>query len=381
MSGMAGKVRRSADDNEFDLANFTREKCMQLCREAFTEPFQLPKMIKITFVLGGGKEVRQKYRDELVREFCESLNAVGFIEDNAADKDLSAAGKYKYQHDTSKNLKFVHVFPKVEIPAAKDGDEEAEEAPARPRDPSTVLAECGFADFRRMVNDRVVTYTTRRRLLDQLKARSSKMEECEQKLIARQEMNDEEQDIYNYSTEIAEKVKHLAGELQSMVDAGRLTRVEQQAVVEQLGAKLKTLDAELAKAAADGKAKAVAKMEEAKEKLKSTLEAATSASPLPEPAVRYANELRTLKAKLAGIARLEKECNGKFTIDQLKVIGEKTEMQEAFDEYKSRCRIWLETDEELAARLEQCLRVAAPKAKSRPVTPSDGFSTVGKKKR
>jgi hypothetical protein len=55
-----------------------------------------------TFVVGGGKKVRSKYREQLPKEFIEALRAVGYIEDRGASACKECQKMYKYQHDTDK---------------------------------------------------------------------------------------------------------------------------------------------------------------------------------------------------------------------------------------------------------------------------------------
>jgi hypothetical protein len=55
-----------------------------------------------TFVVGGGKKVRSKYREQLPKEFIEALRAVGYIEDRGASACKECQRMYKYQHDTDK---------------------------------------------------------------------------------------------------------------------------------------------------------------------------------------------------------------------------------------------------------------------------------------
>jgi hypothetical protein len=43
--------------------------------------------------------------------YREALRTVGFEEDRGASAVMECAGTYKYQHDTDKDLKFIHVFP------------------------------------------------------------------------------------------------------------------------------------------------------------------------------------------------------------------------------------------------------------------------------
>ena len=50
-----------------------------------------------------------------------ALRDTGYSEDRGASVSFLCAGSFKYQHDTGKNLKFVHVFPK-----AKEGGGEEE---------------------------------------------------------------------------------------------------------------------------------------------------------------------------------------------------------------------------------------------------------------
>ena len=62
----------------------------------------------------------------------EALRAIGFEEDRGACNVMECAGQFKYQHDTDKDLKFIHVFPRIDTAAAAaaaaaDEDEEDEE--------------------------------------------------------------------------------------------------------------------------------------------------------------------------------------------------------------------------------------------------------------
>ena len=47
----------------------------------------------------------------------EALRGIGFEEDRGASAIMACQGMFKYQHDTDKDLKFIHVFPKARHPA------------------------------------------------------------------------------------------------------------------------------------------------------------------------------------------------------------------------------------------------------------------------
>mmetsp|Transcript_43669 Transcript_43669/g.76553 ORF Transcript_43669/g.76553 Transcript_43669/m.76553 type:complete len:395 (-) Transcript_43669:47-1231(-) len=390
-SGLARKVRTSTESDEFDLGGHTKDQCEALAKAAFTEPLPLKQMVRISFVVGAGKLSRQKYRDDLPRDFCGALESIGFNDDKAASCELSSAGSYKFQHDTSKNLKFVHVFPRVAPPAAEEG-EEAAEGPAENvrRDPADVLAECDMATFRRMVDNNVQGYALKRRVLDALKSRLASLEAAEQKLIARELLGEEEQRLYDtLSAEgLKEKAQILTRELQAHIDAAELTAAEQRDVLAQLDGKLKDLEAQLAKASAEGKAKMQAKLEEQREKLRATKATVSDAKPAPGVPLKHGPEIRKYRAKLAGLAKLEREASGKYTLDELKRLGEKPELEEAISVLEARARMWFETDEEFQERVQKCLREAPARkpapggypAASAGNRSNDGWSTVKKKR-
>ncbi|CAJ1338829.1 unnamed protein product, partial [Effrenium voratum] len=102
MSGLAGKVRRATESDEFDLSGYDQARCNELAKAAFSEPFPLKEMVRISFVVGGGKLVRQKYAEELPKYMVNALSTIGFTEDNSATVEASSAGKFKYHHDTNK---------------------------------------------------------------------------------------------------------------------------------------------------------------------------------------------------------------------------------------------------------------------------------------
>jgi len=395
-ASLAGKVRRvpGGDTDEFDLGGYSRDKCADFVKVAFVDPFVVTGMPKITFVCGGGKETRQKYGEGLVRDFCQSLDAIGFQEDNAACQEISAdqpaTGRYKYQHDTNKNLKFVHVFPRVEAPEAEEEEvgEDGEPARGGPREPADVLAECEVDDFRRMVGSFVTSYATKKRLFDSLRERLARLDEAEKKLIAREQLDASLQTLYdNMNVDgLKEKAKIMAAEMQSCIDAGEITPEEKVQISEQLDGKFELLETELAKAEADGKAKMQAKLEEQKEKLKATKKAVSDARAQDPAPLKYAAEIQKLHKRLAGLKKLEKESAGKYTMDQLKALGEAPEMEEAMAVLKTRSHLWFESDDEFKVRLRHCLAQAAPSSKKASgsgypaaATKSDGFTTVKKR--
>jgi len=367
MASLAGKVRKTGESDEWDLANFDQAKCNDLCKAAFSEPFALSTMVRLSFVVGGGKLVRQKYSDDLPKVMMGALSAIGYKDDESAAINKESGGKFKYQHDTNKNLKFVHVFPLIGGGAAAEGgEEEEEEEDEGPKSPEEALMVFEGEDFERLVNTHLKTYSQLKRLLDMLKARVVKLEEIEAKMIKMVTLSAEEQKLFDSIAADALKVKmkFVGVKLQGMVDDGKLTSAEKTALMEQLESKLETVEVERAKAEAEGKAKKVTAMEASRDVMLKTKSVLKDCTAVGLPPLRYNDEIRKLHAKMRSLLQIEKEKKGHYTMDELKKIGEKTEIEEALGEYQSRSRMWLEDDGVFQERLDACKRSSAPPKKT-----------------
>jgi hypothetical protein len=61
-SGIAGEIRSLVSSDQFDLGGFTEQRVRELLLSAFQTPLDVPKeMIRVTFVVGGGKLVRARW--------------------------------------------------------------------------------------------------------------------------------------------------------------------------------------------------------------------------------------------------------------------------------------------------------------------------------
>lgn len=385
-SGLANKVRGATESDEFDLGGYDQAKCDDFAKQAFSTPFPLSEMIRLSFVVGGGKLVRQKYSDDLPKLFMGAMTNAGFSEDKSADLSLGAAGKFKFHHDTNKNLKFVHVYPKISAPAKTDADNEDEEVDnSDSGKPEDALFTCDGKTFIRLIDEHVMMYSQKKRLLAVLKDRITKLEAIDQKLTSRGQLDAEEQALYDGPgvDEIKEKCKAVSDAIQGMIDSAQLTGDEKDQLVEEMDSKLEKVDDELSKANADGKAKKVQALTQAKEQLMKTKAAVKAGSSAQLPPLKHAAELKKFHAKLARINRIEKDSKGNYSVEELNIISDKPELKEAIGVLEQRSRGWFEDDEIFQARLNECVKQAAAAAKkaggSRPAPPkaSGGYSKVG----
>eukprot|EP00400_MALV-I_sp_L67-5_P000812 gene812-857_t len=168
MEKAVNSIRNSHDDElEFDLANYTEQKATDLMKACFEKPLERNTHLKVTFVVGGGKLVRQKYDDNLTKYVTNGLRAIGFEEDISADKSSSKV--FKSQHDTSKNLKFVHVFPVIVKAAKNPHEEEDEEEDEEDLDIYDRILRVDCEDLANVLDSKIPSYSERKKLLSHLK--------------------------------------------------------------------------------------------------------------------------------------------------------------------------------------------------------------------
>lgn len=66
LSGLAKVIRETVASARFDLEGYTEEKVKELITNTFAESFTAPtELIKLTFVVGGGKLGHMLYSNDL----------------------------------------------------------------------------------------------------------------------------------------------------------------------------------------------------------------------------------------------------------------------------------------------------------------------------
>jgi len=122
LSGLASQIRSATESETFHLSVPTTT-ITTATLAAFASPFpSLPAMIRLTFVVGGGKLARGSYDPTAHKVFTAALRECGYEEDKGGGMDWSSAGTFKSQHDTGKNLKTIVVFPKIDRTAESAGN-------------------------------------------------------------------------------------------------------------------------------------------------------------------------------------------------------------------------------------------------------------------
>ena len=324
---LALAVRTSTASEQFDIGGFGAENVDALVVNGLAQPLPLKKMIRLSFVVGGGKKVRQKYADGLPALLSDALRRAGYTEDRGAGLSLDCAGMYKYQHDTDKDLKFVHVYPRLD-PAAAEPEAESSGASMSHGE---LLLYAERPTFERMIAAKAPSLAQRRRALAELKDCAGKLEAIEKKLAAMEALDEAEQAMYDTADQeaLVGKIGWLQAQMDAMVTKGQLTASEQKSVLEQaisappplwrhLGAislharpaaqataKLEALELQLASAESEGKAKRAEKLSAARAELTSRIDLVRGSKPISRPA-RHAEEMQALRKRIAELDKLEK---------------------------------------------------------------------------
>ena len=385
LSGLAGEIRSAIESETIDLANFTETRMKDLML-VFSKPLDAPtKMIHFQFIVGGGKLVRQKYHDDMLKWACSALRELGFSEDKGAAETFDSMGTFKTQHDTGQNLKYLHVFPRVACANAKAAGSSASAAPDLPdqKTPEWMIASAGLDVFKMMVKSKVESWRQKKKLVTVLLEATESFQAVEQKMVSGQPLTPREQLIYDANSgNDAEKMAWLQQEIKEMCDTGRLTASEQKELLVNIANNIASLEEEKAKATAEGKPKLV-------EKIAEKIQAATArkvkvAEGIPggyHPRLKHGDEIQKLRVKLLGLIALDERPKGTaMTINDLQILSEKPDVEAAIDELENASKGWFEAQEDFACKVELEVKEAQVKYKAKLKAAQGNKKSVGSSK-
>jgi len=336
---LANEIRQSTESVEFDLQGYGAEGCEKLAA-AFEKPLPLADMIRISFVVGGGKKVRQKYNDGLPMLLSEALRKVGFSEDRGASLAIECAGMFKFQHNTDTDLKTTHVYPKLDREAAAAQAESAAGPVDDPLSPQQLILHADQKTFGQMIDVKCKSLAQRRKALEVLKAARAEITAIEGKMTKMQALTEHEQDSYDTldATSLEEKSAWLSKQMEYMVDKGLLTAEEKRSVAAQFASKLEQLDEQLAAAEADGKVKRAEKLRGMREELQVRSAALSAAKPIVRK-FKFEQEIKTIEKRLAALAKLESS-GGVLPLAEVQKLNAKPKLLEDLAAMKSESRGW-----------------------------------------
>ena len=270
------------------------------------KPIRAKDFVSIKFVIGAGKKLRQKYNEENLKVMTESLRKFEFEEDRGASACKECQRCYKYQHDTDKDLKYLHVFPEVLIveEEAKIEKNDVVDEAGRRTTPEMLCAKASLEEFEELLEYNVPSFSQKRALLKRLKAYKGIIDQCDQKLSNMESLAEEEQEMYDAVCEIENKIELVEKQLEEMIREGRLTAGEQSVMVEELTGKLSELDVAKTKAEEEKKENRMKQITKLEEKVVEKIDTIKSKRPIVYT-IEHAEELADLKAQVRKLKALE----------------------------------------------------------------------------
>ena len=272
----------------------------------------------------------------------------------------------------TQDLKFVHVFPRVNTVAAEPASG-ADGGGEQTADPATLVLTCTLEVLQKQVPRRCVSFTQKQALLKILKSASSTIAGCEMKLAKLETPTDEEQRVFDTAVALSDKITWVQQQMEAQVEAGQLTKSEQDTVVAQLAAKLSEADAAIAAATAEGKPSKAEKVQAARAGIVAKKEAVLAVKPITH-AVKYEKELKQLKAQLAELEKIE-AARGLQTLDTIKKLREKPGIEQQIADIYAANRGWFEDPEAFEKRMRAASKPVAAAAK--PAGSAGGGASAG----
>ena len=336
---LANEIRNASESQEFDLSGYGAEGCAKLAA-ALEHPLPLSAMIRLSFVVGGGKKVRQKYNDGLPMLLADALRKAGFSEDRGASLAVECAGLFKFQHNTGTDLKTTHVYPKIDQAAAAAQAEAASGPVADPLSPKELLLHAEQKTFGKMIDAKCPSLAQKRRALEVLKAARAEIAAIEAKMTRLEALTEEEQRQYDTldATLLEEKQAWLSKQMEYMVDKGLLTAEERREVAEQLTSKLEQLDAQIAAAETDGKAKRAEKLCGMREQMQARAAAVNALKPMVRK-MKYEQEIKAIEKRLAQLAKLESSKEA-LPLSEVQKLSAKPKLLDDLAAMQSESRGW-----------------------------------------
>lgn len=305
-------------------------------------------MIRLTFIVGGGKSTRSKYDEGALPAVLNGLKGCGYREDKGAGCVLESGGSYKVQHDTGKNVKTVVVFPRIVVSNSEeknDESEQIEDSELIPRGSiGYKIAISPMATFANLVMQHCPTYLQKKRCMRTLSGLLTIEATIENKLMVGQQLDQSEQIFYHLSTDLKDKMLHVQKEAARHIDEGNLTGEERKILLETNEKKVQTLLKEKNSAkVAEQLKKALARKE--------MLNSITNEAPLPP--LRLENQINTLRKKLAPLKALEEASNQRYlSIAETSALSEMDDLEREIDRLEQACCGWFEEEEVFALRVQ-----------------------------
>lgn len=360
VSGMAASIRAATESETFDLAGHDATNINQTIKDAFSQPFDLDEMIRITFITGAGKLGRSKYDDKAMPTMTSALRQFDYVEDRGASCVNECGGSYKTQHDTGKNLLTVVVFPRL-VEAADDGDGAPSDQyplafPLVEGSPEHTILLASEGTFEKMAPSMCPSWTEKKSCTEFLKAATETIEKLDAKLMSGTPLSDDENGLYDAVGgvhTIAAKSECLKKLMHQQVEKGSLTRLELDQLLAQVCDKIDTFAAEIDAALQKSQEKKVAKLNAQNGKAEARKQMLEGLTAQPPHNLKKEAQITKLNKQLKPLLKLEQSTKGRLlSVKESKELGVMEDILEEISELEEASCGWFEDGEAFHVRLE-----------------------------
>lgn len=349
----ARSIVAGPETETFDLAGYSTMQAQELVQGAFTSQLKITEQIRITFVVGAGKGGRSKYPPGLTKALTLALERSGYEMDTGACAVASCQKKFKHQHDTGKNLMYIHVFPEISTKkdeAAEDSEDEEEEETAE-----DVVLDAEEDHFKGLLKNELRSWLQKRRVLAVLQQRQGDLELIELKMTTRKRVTEKETQIYCDADRelLASKIKLTQAAMKHQVTSGHITAYAKRVLLDTVIDKLAELDVSLGTATegAEGSAslppkppaKGAARLQKKRAALRRRQDMLEQINPKATMPLRHAAEMRAMWRRVVAL-----ESNPSAPMNQLAALPQ---LKRQFGAMAAASKLPFEGDEEWAARV------------------------------
>jgi len=343
VSGLAKRIRECGAVEQFDFGNLQTQTIDSIIRDAFNEAIPTKIPLRFALVVGAGRgQGKARYSDTLPKIVSAALREIGYEDSRGADTCWECQAMYKYQHDTDKNLKVIHVFPRMQRIEEKKPDS-GPGSPSKEQSRLFLAAVCDIEKFNELISEKVWSFSQKSNLLDGLKKVVKTIKSAEEKLMSRQDPSELENRYYEAvaSDVVSEKVKYVEMQLEELIDKEMLTGAEQQKVAKKFKKAVKKQTKKLENLKDEKK---IRKLKRNVELLTERLQKTQKAQPVIWGG-RNQKELEDLVDKLEEIEIIEQKNNRSNRM--LKKLKQKGRLEMRLADIQQQEKGWFETQDEL----------------------------------
>ena len=366
-------LRSQTESETFDLGGQSHSTITNTIKSAFAEPLALEgTMIRLTFITGAGKLVRQKYDPDAAKAVTSTLKDLGYEEDRGASCVVDCAGSFKLQHDTGKNLKTVVVFPKILVHAthASVATNRTLATLLPEGSPEHMIATSSMTTFQRMISSKCPSWSQKKGCAAALEGLRQRILQLDAKLVTGTPLDAAEQDFYDTVSHLDDKEEFVRTELHNQVERGDVTTGEKELLLTQNAERIAVLQKDATKKV---------QLEKARQR-KTLLNAIVPHEP---HTLRHEVAIRKLRKELLPYLQMEEEQKGRLrSVKETQIMARKDEIDQEIAILEEDSRGWFEDEDAFQARVAASRAVFAathkPKAKKIASSPYSTNSSAAK---